>query len=85
VKTRAEFLARFEETLCGFGLWGVTIDEVHPEDKRLTHAARAMKVPERSARLLNAMYSFLNEPAPTLANGQAKPLVMPALPKNERT
>jgi hypothetical protein len=73
LKTRAEFLARFEETLCGFGLWGVTIDAAHPEEKRMTHAARAMRVPERAARLLNAMYSFMAEGenlAPPV-NGQA--------------
>jgi hypothetical protein len=73
MKSRADFLARFEETLTGFGLWGVTIDSVHPEEKTMGHAARAMKVPERAIRLLNAMYSFMAEGenlAPPV-NGQA--------------
>jgi hypothetical protein len=83
MKTRAEFLARFEETLCGFGLYGVVIDSVHPDQKTMAHAARAMRVPERAAKLLDAMYRFLAEgeqppkPAPSM-NGTAKPEPMKA-------
>lgn len=73
MKSRAEFIARFEETLAGFGLFGVYIDSVPAELKTLSHAGRAMKVPERAIKLLNAMYSFLAEPEqPQAVNGQAK-------------
>ena len=62
MKTKAEFLARFELPLAGFGAWGVMIDSIPPERRTLGHAARALAMPEQAAKLLNAMYAFLAEP-----------------------
>lgn len=74
MKSKQEFVERFEELLAGFGLWGVWLDSQQAETKTLAHAARAMKVPDKARRMLGVMYDFLMaeqlKPQPP-ANGRA--------------